>query len=176
MFLRMLLGLLLFSSPGKAEINLGIGGLTLHGSYVDPEVAREMPNKLDQKGRWVLHPVEVSITEKFESLQYFGAFLRDSINQPAMMLGSGLHSEAGRFDYGFLLGVYLREMKTWVGMDGKSYTTSSGLVNGFGGLQVSGYQLFPMALVTASYKITDLLILSVGTNWFLTHFQLGFYF
>lgn len=169
----LLLGCLLTQSAA-AFSSFSVGGLTYHGYHVDSELAHEMPNKINDDGKWVRHTQQYTYQQSSGSSLFTAAYLKDCFNMPAFWFGLG-HQWGQNFKVGYAAGFYTRRRYVFTDEDGGLATPQEFPLT----ITHNNWQIMPIIFVGASYlyPIDDFrgIILSAASNYFINNFQVGTY-
>ena len=160
-----ILTILLSGKTLAATLYLSTTGLTYHAIPVNEELAQQMPYRLTDNGRWVLHPRETGINLFLpHSLHLTFISLHDCFDEEAQVYGVGNHWALNeRVGVGYLAVLYSRKRHYFIDSDGARayaadmpYTMTDG-----------EHEYIPTAFATYSYQILN------GKRWHLTFLFAG---
>jgi len=159
----------------SSELTVAAGGITVHGGDINPELAKQMPHRLREDGREVYHPVEFSVRSRGEHKQVYGSYLQDCFGESATIFGAGWLTDFGDWSPGVVGAIYIRQTHYFIESNGRS-----ALPERMPFTVVDGDREYtPLLLATLSYRFNLLghpFEWLVGTNYILTHSQVGITF
>lgn len=168
--------LLAASTAAFAQSSISVmgGGVSVHGESIDPELAQRMPHRLTDDGHIVYHSTEVSVTYNTGIWQTNALYFKDSFNNDAVYIGSGV-AIAFPFDnlmLGATAGLYSRRIEKF-----RDDTGEVRIDSGFVLISTSTIEVLPMMFATAAWTkpIQGRLnfVLAGATNLALTHITAG---
>lgn len=168
----------------SSTITVGTGGVTAHGGYFDPELAKYMPNKVDVNGRLILHPLELSVNYKdyVNHYQQNITIFKDCFDGWANYFASGAVFGRDGYDFGFLLGIYTRERPVFFEKYGNRIVRLEVEAPAKPWWRDDRWEVYPLGFLTSgkSWPIIkegqDSILrfsVNVASNYYLTHAYLG---
>lgn len=162
MQLLIFLILISFSKLTKAEQQLSMFGLTVHGYAVGAWSAKEMRNKISSDGTFVINPQLNYSNIKDNGDLYNYSIVGDCYGNPAIFLGKGKRYKIDNdLSFGYLLGLYMRQFPDR---------------EVFGLFRVGLYQIIPTPVIYAQHRISEKTILRIQSNALITFADIAWEF
>ena len=166
----LLLAVALFATTAFSNtLTLGVGGITYHGSKVDPFMAQQMPRRITDNGKFVSNPaIGLSYSRGFWT--YSGEVFKDCFDKSAFILAAGPRTKLFELlELSALGGIYYREVQSYTDRKGNTYTVAPPRIYTDG----RGWQLFPTVLARASVSLPYRMRITVAGNGYINMAQLG---
>lgn len=147
-----------FSLGSKAEQQISLFGLSIHGTAVGPWAAKQMKNKITSDGTIALTP-QINYS-KIEAGNIFNiSALSDCYGNAAVFIGKGKKYDFDKeLSFGYLFGIYARQFPE---------------AEIFGLFRVGLYQFIPTPVIYAQHRIGEKTFIRVQSNYLITFIDLA---